>query len=364
MMKKLLIKILILSIALTSCMKDEEYWEQFRPEIIESPEGVFIINEGNLGYNNASLSYYDIESQTVYKNVFRETNSAFLGDVAQSMQIRDSLAYVVINNSGKILVIDKNTFQLRGKITGLESPRYIHFLSDSKAYVSDLYGRVIHIVNPQSMQKTGEIDLGDPSSPIPQHNADRMLQYGTRFFTTCWNFDDMLLVVDTETDMPVDSLKVPLQPNSMVLDKEEKLWVLCDGGYAGNALGHEKPALLRIDPVSMEVMKTFRFELEESPTELTANNAGDTLYFIKRHIYRHAISSGSVPEIFIESPYQGGIDGGFYGLAVDPATSEVYVSDAIDMVQPGVVYRFNPAGMPIDTVKAGIIPGAFCFKRE
>lgn len=361
-MKKLLIYISILALCFSSCMKDEEYWEDFRPQIIDSPEGVFIVNEGNLGYNNASLSYYDIENKLIYNNIFRNTNGAIPGDVAQSMQIRDSLAYIVLNNSGKILIINTESFKLSGKITGLTSPRYIHFLSDTKAYVSDLYARRIHIVNPQTRQKTGEINLHNPSSQIPQHNADRMLQYKDLIFSNCWNFDNTVLVINTGTNKVIDSIKVPAQPNSMQLDKNNKLWVLCDGGYEGNAFAHEQPALICIDPESLEILKSFRFELNESPTELQINKGGDTLYYINRHIYRHAISSDAEPGIFIESKYTGGIDGGFYGLAVDPASSEVYVSDAIDMVQRGVIYRFKADATPVDTVKAGIIPGEFCFR--
>ena len=50
------------------------------------------------------------------------------------------------------------------------------------------------------------------------------------------------------------------------------------------------------------------------------------------------------------------------GLGIDPATSEVYVADAIDYVQHGVVYRFTPQGRAIDTLRVGIVPGSFCFK--
>lgn len=361
-MKKLLFYIYAMAMLFTSCMKDKEYWEEFRPQLTESPGGVFIINEGNLGYNNASLSWYDIENKVIYNNIFRNTNGAIMGDVAQSMQIRDSLAYITLNNSGKILIINTNTFRLNGKITGLTSPRYIHFLSDNKAYVSDLYARSIHIIDPLAMKKTGEINIMNTASQIPQHNADKMIAYKNLLFTNSWNFDNTLLIINTDTDMVTDSLKVPAQPNSLQLDKNNKLWVLCDGGYEGNAFAHEKPALLCIDPESHEILKSFEFHLNDSPTELQINKSGDTLYYINRHIYRYPISSESEPHIFTESKYEGGIDGGFYGLAVDPATSEIYVADAIDMVQNGVIYRFKADATPVDTVKAGIIPGEFCFR--
>ena len=51
-----------------------------------------------------------------------------------------------------------------------------------------------------------------------------------------------------------------------------------------------------------------------------------------------------------------------YGLSDDPHTSEVYIADAIDYVQSGVVYRLTGEGLPVDTFRVGITPGAFCFK--
>ena len=347
---------------MTSCMEDEQLWEFNTTDLDKPTKGLFVINEGNFMYENASLSYYDMEHQEVTHSAFYETNALPLGDVAQSMTIRDSLGYVMLNNSGKIYAFNTNTFEFQGKITGLTSPRYMHFINDSKAYVSDMYARCIWIVNPQTFELTGSIDVSNENDQYSQHSPEQMVQYGKYVFVNCWNYDDDILVIDSENDTVVNALEVLKQPNSMVMDNRENLWVLADGGYEGNPYAHIKPGLMRIDAASLEVEKTWRFDKQDHPSELQINSSGDTLYFLNGHIYRHPVRSDEKPELFIESPHDNNPMSGFYGLGIDPATSEIYVSDALDHSQPGVVYRYRPNGMAVDTFKVGIIPGSFCFK--
>ncbi len=342
-------------------MKDELLWDFESPDNELHYNGIFVYNEGNFMYGNASLTYYDPETREVIENVFFNTNGIPLGDVAHSMTIRDSLGYVVVNNSGRIYIFNTSTFEVKGKITGLTSPRYIHFVSETKAYVSDLYARSITVVDPISMEVTGSIPVNNSNSESYQHTTEQMLQYDRFVYTNCWSFDQQVLVIDSELDLVVDSIEVLKQPNSMVLDRHHSLWVLCDGGAEGSPYGFEAGGLLKIGAGSTEPEIILSFPLGESPRDLKINGTGDTLFFINEDVYRFAVKGMTEPELLIESPYEGSMMSGYYGLDVDPLSSEIYVADAIDFVQRGMVYRFSPEGVAVDTFRTGIAPGGFCF---
>ena len=364
MKTRALLHMIGLLLVMHSCMKDDLLWTSGQdPERIPV-SGLFIINEGNFMYGNASLSFYDPAGEEVLNDLFFEINGIPLGDVAQSITIRDSLAYVVMNNSGKIQVININTFEFVGKITGLTSPRHIHFVDSSKAYVSDLYAMAISIVDPGTLEITGQIPVSNHQSGFYQHATEQMVQYDRFVFTNCWSFDNQLLVIDSKTDKLVDSIQVLKQPVAMVMDRFNKIWTITDGGFKGSPYGYEAPGLLRINAVTREVEKVFRFSLGDHPTDIALNGSGDTLYFINGDVFRMPVLSDMAPRIFFESHYDENDIGGFSTLGVDPYTSEIYVADAADYIQTGKVYRIAPDGYPIDTFRVGIVPGSMVFKSS
>lgn len=353
------IKILLLLLCgwiiltLPACMdygpSDEE---EFSFTDVAPGDGVFILDEGNFMYGNASMSYYTPSTGSLENEVFIRANGINLGDVAQSMAIHNGKGYIVVNNSSVIFVIDLANFNVTGTIGPLTSPRYIHFVNDNKAYVTDLRDQRITVFDPQTRRITGHIDTNGHKS------TEQMVQYGNHVFTNCWSYDNTILVIDTSTDRVVDSIEVGRQPNSMVLDRNGKIWVLTDGGYTGSPAGTDTPVLYRIDATGFEIERAFFFDANDSPRGLRTDGDGSNIFFINRDIWKMSAEADVLPAVpLIE--YKGTI---YYGLGINPVNSEIYVADAIDYMQPGVIYRYSPTGEPLGSFRVGINPGAFCFR--
>ncbi|MCX6239545.1 MAG: YncE family protein [Bacteroidia bacterium] len=335
----------------SGCMKDNEWINRHQSGTLPA-KGIFIVNEGNFMYGNASLSFYDPATRKVQNDLFYNTNGLPLGDVAQSMVISDNLGYIVINNSGKIYVINTSDGKYVGKITGLTSPRYIHFVNSEKAYITDLYAGQITIVNPKSYQITGVI-------LTPGHaSTEQIVQWNDFLFVSCWSFDNTILVIDTRTDAVAGEIKTGKQPGGLVIDKNNKIWTLCDGGWSKSGTTSRIPMLQRIDPVTRTIEKSFSLSADAKPSRLAINDTRDSLLFINDGIWKIGVNQ----ETISGHPFLSTANHLYYSLAVDPKNSELYLSDAIDYMQRGVIYRYSPLGAKIDSFKTGIIPGAFCFK--
>ncbi len=342
----------LLLISLTSCMKDDQWVKDHLQQgnTALADGGLFVVNEGNFMYGNATLTYYDTLKREVQNDLFYKVNGLPLGDVAESMTIWNSHGYVVINNSGKIYVMDTSNGKYTGKITGFTSPRFINFINDQKAYVTDLYAGKISIINPTTNLITGSVAC--PSHP----STEEMVQFGNHLFVTCWTAGKTVLVIDINTDQIISEITTGEQPCGIVLDRYNKIWVLCQALPGNSSI---RAQLQKIDPTTRKVVQSFIFPADAKPVKLTIDGKGENLYFLLGNgVRKMNVSEDQLPAksfISLQSVL-------LYGLGIDPVNGNIYVSDALDYQQSGTITRYTESGTPIDTFKAGIIPGRFCFK--
>lgn len=357
---------LVVAIALTGCMR-WDYSEAEGGTLPSAPgPGLFIVCEGNFQYGNSSLSFYDPATRTVENNIFYRVNGMKLGDVAQSMSIRGSEGWIAVNNSHVIFIINTETFREIGRIENAGQPRYIHFVDDTKAYVSQLWDSNILIINPQTRKATGTISV--PGMEHANGSTEHMIQRGKYVYCNCWSYQDRIIRIDTSTDRVDGSLRVGVQPNSMVMDAGGKLWVITDGGFEGNPAGNENPGLVRIDAENFEIEKSWRFPAGSKPTRLTISGDGETLYWLNGGVWCMSLKvtgaekSGKLEAVMPTTPIISGENHLFYGLAIDPRSGDIYVSDAIDYQQGGIIYRYDSACNLQDQFYTGVTPATFTWK--
>lgn len=343
---------------LIGCSSEPQMGEEPQKEPLDGR--VFVCCEGNFMFGNASLSLYNPEDGAVRNELFYGVNNFPLGDVLQSMTIIKDKAFLVVNNSGKVVVMDPVSGKYLGVISGLNSPRYIESIDATKIYISDLYSPYIAIADPVQMKITGQIHIGRSSEQMALHDG---------FVYTCsWSFNNKVYKIDSKADKVIDSIEVTLQPNSLTIDKHGKLWVLSDGSYKGSPAGQQKGCLTVIDTKNFAIESRMEFEnLDHSPSRLTINAARDTIYYIKGGYGSSGLSGNGIYRLSVlerELPTEPLIpesDRLFYGLGIDPLNGEIYVSDAIDYVQSGIVLRYSRSAELLGEFKVGITPGAFCF---
>ena len=107
------------------------------------PIGMYLLNEGNMGSNKATIDYLDFCNGTYIRNIYGERNPNVikeLGDVGNDIQIYGNRLYAVINCSHKVEVMDARTCRRIGQVD-IPNCRYICF-HEGKAYISSYVGPI------------------------------------------------------------------------------------------------------------------------------------------------------------------------------------------------------------------------------
>ena len=360
-MKKTLFNIFILGLLLSfvSCGGDDPV----TPKEHNIAKGLFILNEGTFTYANSSLTFYDPEADTVENNLFYRVNLAPLGDVANSMMMDETGMYIVVNNSKYIYKVDPKTMKYQAKLDGFTMPRHIISINKNKAYVSDQESTGLWIIDPATMQKTGFVELGN--------TTEKMVRVGDEVVVTNWSnyyqpgtSNSTIQFVNVATDELVDEMAVAAEPNAIMKDKNDNIWVLCSGGYMPPC----EPALFCINPSKREIIRRYDFAEGDYPSSMTIDKEGENLYILNGgfgtlDLYKMSIDDETLPTVPFISSQQSAVSGQqrVFSNVVISEDGDIYLTDVKNYVQNGEVVRYTSNGEFVTSFEAGIVPGAMMF---
>ena len=326
-------------------------------------KAMLIINEGTFTYANSSLTYYNIDQDSVVNYVFSNANDgAVIGDTGESLTLLDGKLYIVVNNSNYIYKVDINTFKCdmsqTYQIAGFSSPRYMLPVSSTKAYVSNINGIDLNIINPQTLTHVGTIPMGKSTECMLRVEDELYVTNWSRFYVNGM-VNNTVQVVDLNNDIKVADIEVGFEPNCIVKDKNDKVWVMCEGDVNDLSV---PSTLWKIDPSTKDatLVKTF----DKKALSLAIDPTGTFLYFVYGGDWTNG---GDVRRINVDSPSEmdsfviSGADKLFYKIAVDPWDGDIYLTDAKNYTVDGAVYRYSSDGTLITSFDAGICPGNMLF---
>ena len=348
---------LLATVFVQSCGDDEP--EPVRP----GAEGFFVVNEGGIPNENTSISFYDQETGEVTNDIFYAVNGRPLGLQAQSITVFEDKAYIMVQGTGKIEVIDTDDYTSIATITDeIESPRYFVGISSSKAYVSDwgadgMTGTV----------KVLDLTANEVTNTIPTgQGANKMLKVGNAVYVTNsggYGKDNTVKIIDTNSDAVTATITVGDNPNSLQRDAVGNIWVASSGSIAYNSdwsideANSTKGSISKISPNNTEA---FRLEVSSvtygGVENLSISPDAQTLYYtFDGAVYSIASSATTLPTAtFISKSY--------YGLSVNPFNGNIIGTLAPNFSSAGSIEILDKNGTVLDSHTVGIGPNGVAFK--
>lgn len=344
------------------------------PGIESGLVGFYLLNEGNMGSNKATLDFFDFKSGNYFKNIYAERNPSVvkeLGDVGNDLQIYGDKLYAVINCSHFVEVMDVSGTK---HITQISIPncRYIVF-KDGFAYVSSYAGPVM--IDPNArlgyVAKIDTLSLKVVESCVVGYQPEEMVIVGDKLYVAnsggyrVPNYDRTVSVIDLKSFKEIKKIDVAINLHRMELDNYGNIWVSSRGDY------YNTPSkVFIIDSKSDSVVGSID---DMSVSNMTI--CGDSLYVLgtewnyttQSNSVNYAIVNVKTKSVVSRNFIAGGVEKQIeipYGIAVNPENRDIYITDAKDYVTPGKLFCFTKEGVLKWEITTGDIPAHIAFSSK
>ncbi len=325
----------------TSCRNDDT------PEFIEegTVSGYFIANEGNFGKPNAEVSFVSSDLKYVSNDIYAASNNGeVLGDVLQDIALGSDYAYLVLNNTQKIKVVDKKNFKKVGEIsTEIKFPRYAVEL-DSKLYVTN--NKAVSIYDAKSLAFIKKIELGKTAERIVVQNKTIFVQNAS------YGYGTDITLIDPTTNTVKSTFTAPSGQIQKIIKDGNSVYTITSDANDANSY------IYQISDAG-SVTKTTTLTGISKAANLCID-AGNFFFTSGTKIYKMDKNATSTPTTPIATASESAPFSGLYGFNV--IDSKIFTADANKFTQASTVTVYNSNGEIIKTFDTGIGTNGF-FKN-
>lgn len=348
-------------IALQGCKEDPP-----PPPEPPSTDKVIVINAGLVASGTGSVTQYDPLNKSVDHNVFYKANTYVPGNGLYSIYVDGDRSFLVVAGTGEILMVNTSSMLVQKRFTGLGAPHQMLKISENKFYVTDWQQNGVWILNVSSGNLVKNIETGiAPENMTLFGNLVFVANSGGAFV------DSTVSVIHASADTLMGQIQVAHNPNSVVVDDQKKLWVMCSGiEDIQNPFNSTPGVLIKFDLSADSLEFYFADSLrldtfwvfsdnQQKPKDFIQGENNDIFYFLdyykEANLMRFNSSNGMLPT----GPF---IAGNYNTVGFDPIEKNIYLTDPGDNVSPGALFRFGTGAALIDSRETGIVPVDIGFR--
>lgn len=357
-----------------ACQQDT-YLIESEVDGVTTPEetdvaGFYLLNEGKMGSNMATIDYMDFKTGVYNRNIYASANPEVvkeLGDVGNDIKIYGNKLYAVINVSNFIEVMDVKTAKHLGTIP-LENGRYITF-ANGKAYATSYAGPVT--LDPKApLGKVVEIDtinLSVTRQVTVGYQPDELEVVGNNLYVAnsggyrVPDYDKTISVIDLSTFKETKKIDVEVNLHRIKKDSEGDLYVTSRGNYKDISSN-----LFVIDSKTHQIKKKFdipvsNFTIDDDKLYYYSNEFSYTTFeYTKSYGVIDTKTEQVINKTLVNDPVINTIETP-YGIAINPKTKDIFITDVGNYVSMGYVYCFDKNGVFKWKTAGGNIPAHFAF---
>ena len=302
--------------------------------------GYLVVNEGGYGFNNASVSYISPTISRIHANIFSaKNNGELLGDVAQSITFDGDVAYIVMNNSNMIRIVDRYTFKQIGEITEeMTLPRYAA-VANGKLYVTnsgDVMEKGDEFITVYDLESNSFIKRIDVDIVAEEIFAnDNYLYVGS----DPWAIEHKIGIFDLSSDELVNTITLENKITGMLKNSGDGIYVLESSS--------EKSAISKIDGTTLV-------------KNITTTAARDAQFLALDNGYLYTVANGNqvfkinatMPNFPSNPAFNISISDNLYGFNI--INGNVFVADTNFLAGTSSVLIYNLQGDFVKWFQGGV----------
>ena len=326
------------------------------PTVPQFSNGIVCMNEGLFQQNNATLCYYNLDSNKTNLNVFSTINGRGLGDTANDMieytYLGKPYIAIAVDVSSQIEIIDGLTLKSVKQIhifngSTSREPRAVKY-HNNYLYSINFDGTVTQIdLSTNTINATVICGLNPENAEIVNDKMYVVNSGGLNSPT----YDKTITVIDLTTFSIVSTFDSDINCSAIVKDNQDELYLISRGNYSSIP-----PKLLRINTTTNTLNQSFNI----NATVMTYHN--NTIYYYDNSdqgIHTFNTQSETVnPTVLIDcSNFQN-----LYGIYIDKLKQLIYLVDANGYTNSSLIKCYTLNGVYKYNFTSGLNTGQLLFK--